>query len=86
MQAAAKDAEAESLAREAVAITESTDALNIQGDALCALADVLDTAGRTDEAQPVLTQALERYERKMNHAQAAQTRARLSDLKGAAAQ
>ena len=80
-----EDVEAETLAREAVAITESTDALNVQGEALCVLADVLHTAGRTDEAQAILTHALERYERKMNHAQAAQTRARLSDLEGAAA-
>ena len=40
-------AEAERLAREAVAIAERTDALNFQGDALCDLAEVLAAAGRT---------------------------------------
>ena len=39
-------AEAERLAREAVAIAERTDALNSQGDALCDLAEVLAAAGR----------------------------------------
>lgn len=76
--------EAETLAREAVAITEPTDALNIQGEALCALAEVLHAADRSNESRATLAQALERYERKMNLAQAAQTRARLADLEGAA--
>ncbi len=74
-------AEAEQLAREAVAITERTDALNWQGDALTDLAEVLHAAGRSDEADATLTQALERYERKMNLAQAAQTRDRLAELR-----
>jgi len=69
------------LAREAVAITERTDALNWQGDALSDLAEVLHAAGRRDEAEATLTRALERYERKMNLAQAAQTRARLAELR-----
>ena len=59
-------AEAEALAREAVAIMEPTDALNIQGDALCDLAEVLHAAGRDEEAAGALGQALERYERKIN--------------------
>jgi len=74
-------AEAERLAREAVAITGRTDALNWQGDALSDLAEVLHAAGRADEAEATLTQALERYERKLNLAQAAQTRARLAELR-----
>ena len=48
-------AEAEPLAREAVAITEPTDALNFQGDALCDLAEVLHAAGQSDEAAAALT-------------------------------
>ena len=44
------------------------------------LAEVLHAAGRSDEAEATLTQALERYERKMNLAQAAQTRDRLAEL------
>lgn len=76
-------AEAEPLAREAVTIAEETDALNWQGDALCGLAQVLQTAGRSDEAAATLQQALERYERKRNVAMAAQVRARLAAITGA---
>ena len=71
-------AEAEALAREAVAIMERTDALNMQGDALCDLAEVLHAAGQSDEAAATLAQALERYERKHNLARAAQVRDRLA--------
>ena len=46
--------EAEALAREAVAIMEPTDALNIQGDALCDLAEVLQAAGRSNDADATL--------------------------------
>ena len=76
--------EAEQLAREAVAITERTDALNLQGDALCDLAEVLHAAGRSDEAAATLGQALERYEQKKNLAMAAQVRDRLAELQDAA--
>jgi class 3 adenylate cyclase/tetratricopeptide (TPR) repeat protein len=58
------EAEAERLAREAVAITENTDSLWWQGEALCDLADVLEAAGRHDEASVALREALDRYERK----------------------
>jgi class 3 adenylate cyclase/tetratricopeptide (TPR) repeat protein len=77
-------AEAEQLAREAVAITERTDSLNVQGDALCDLAEVLHAAGRTKEAAAALEQALECYERKKNRAMAAQVRERLGELQDAA--
>jgi len=76
--------EAELLAREAVAITERTDALNWQSDALCDLAQVLHAAGRSDEAEAALAQALERYQYKNNLAMAAQVRDRLADLHDAA--
>jgi len=69
--------EAERLAREAVAIAEQTDSLNTQGDALSDLAEVLERAGRAQEATAVLEEALERYERKRNLAMAAQIRDRL---------
>jgi class 3 adenylate cyclase/tetratricopeptide (TPR) repeat protein len=72
--------QAEALAREAVAIIEATDGLNYQGDALCDLAEVLRTAGRTGEAAGGLAQALERYERKKNVAMVAQIRPRLEAL------
>jgi len=71
---------AEQLAREAVAFTERTDSLNMQGDALSDLAEVLHAAGKDDEARAALSQALERYERKTNLAQAAQARERLAEL------
>jgi class 3 adenylate cyclase/predicted negative regulator of RcsB-dependent stress response len=74
-------ADAERLAHEAVHIAEQSDALNFQGDALCDLAEVLATAGRTDEATDALEQALERYERKRNLAMVAQVRPRLDELR-----
>jgi tetratricopeptide (TPR) repeat protein len=74
-------AEAEQLAREAVAIGEQTDALNFQGDALCDLAEVLHSAGRTEEAAGALEHALDRYERKRNLAMAEQARAKLAKLR-----
>jgi len=76
--------QAEQLAREAVASSECTDSLDGQGDALCDLAEVLHAAGRADEAEAALAQALERYERKHNLAQAAQVRDRLAELQDAA--
>ena len=77
-------AEAERLAREAVAIGDDIDGLNAQGDALCDLAEVLHAAGRADEADATFAEALERYERKENFAQAAQVRDRLAELNDAA--
>src|SRR5919197_3359012 len=59
-------AHAEALAREAVAISERTDALNWQGDALSDLAEVQHSAGRADETRAALEQALQRYQRKRN--------------------
>ena len=73
-------AEAERLAREAVAIGEGTDALNWQGDAYADLAEVLLLGGKADEAVAALEQALERYERKGNLVMAGRARARLIAL------
>jgi class 3 adenylate cyclase/tetratricopeptide (TPR) repeat protein len=80
----AQHGEAERLVREAVAIAEGTDALSLQGDALCDLADVLAAAGRGDEAAAALEQAVERYERKKNLAMVAQVRPKLEELRKAA--
>jgi tetratricopeptide (TPR) repeat protein len=74
-------AEAEPLAREAVAIGEQTDSLSSQGDALCDLAEVLTAAGRAHEAVDALEQALDRYERKKNLAMVAEVRPRLEALR-----
>jgi tetratricopeptide (TPR) repeat protein len=76
--------EAERLAREAVALAEQTDSLNMQGETLYDLAEVLERAGRPDEAVDVLHQALERYERKKNLAMAVQVTERLEALVTAA--
>lgn len=59
-------AEAEALGREAVALADTTDLLNTQGDTLADLAEVIALAGRPAEAIAVLEQAVERFERKGN--------------------
>ena len=79
---AGNQGEAERLAREAIALADTTDALNIQADALCDLAEVLRAANKTMDAADALEQALERYERKKNLAMVAQVRPRLEALKG----
>jgi class 3 adenylate cyclase/tetratricopeptide (TPR) repeat protein len=75
-----RHAEAEALAREAVAVVEPTDALNMQGDALSDLAEVLHAAGRGEAAEAAYAEASARYERKRNLARAAQVRERLAEL------
>ena len=72
--------EAEGLAREAVALIERTDGLNLQGDALADLAEVFSVVGKNDEAATALEQALERYERKHNLVMAERTRTKLAEL------
>jgi class 3 adenylate cyclase/tetratricopeptide (TPR) repeat protein len=70
--------EAERLAREAVAISETTDDLNAQGDAYADLAEVFLLIGKQEEATAALEQALERYERKGNLVMAGRTQDRLA--------
>ena len=77
-------AEAERLAREAVAIGEETDLLDAQGDAHADLAEVLSLAGKPDEAAAALEQALERYERKGNLVSTQRAQTRLAELQDAA--
>ncbi len=72
--------QAEQLAHQAVSIIEQTDALNLQGDAYCDLAEVLTRSGKAREAQAALEQALDRYNCKKNLAMVAQTRPRLKAL------
>ena len=57
-------AEAETLARDAVALAAQTDMLAATGDALLTLAGVLRRAGRVQEARNVARQALGLYQRK----------------------
>jgi tetratricopeptide (TPR) repeat protein len=73
-------AEAERLAREAVALTEQTDSLDEQSLALWDLAEILSAAERLDEAEAALEQALDRCRRKKNLALARQVRERLATL------
>ena len=75
-----RHAEAEALAREAVAVLEPTDALNMQGDALYDLGEVLATAGHHEAAASAFQEALARYERKQIIPLARRTRERLAAL------
>jgi class 3 adenylate cyclase/tetratricopeptide (TPR) repeat protein len=72
--------EAERLAREAVDFSLLGDAPFWQGLALGDLAEVLEAAGRRDQAVAALRQALECYERKPVIPAARRTRARLAAL------
>jgi hypothetical protein len=72
--------EAEALAREAVARAESTDDLNMRGDALVNLGEVLRSHGNRAGATLALTDALRLYDAKGNAAAAEATRRRLEQL------
>jgi tetratricopeptide (TPR) repeat protein len=71
-------AKAEHLARDAVTMASRTDYLVLQGEALLALADVLDAGGTSDGARAARDAALELFERKQNTVLAGQTRERLA--------
>jgi len=79
-----ESAEAERLAREAVAIGEQTQMLDAQGDTYADLAEVLSLAGRPKEATEALERALARYERKGNVVMAQRAQMRLAELQDAA--
>ena len=70
--------EAERLAREAVELASHTDYLENDALARADLAEVLELAGRTDEARTELERALCLYEQKGITVQAARIRARLA--------
>ena len=69
-----RHADAETLAREAVAICETTDLLDQQGDVYSDLAEVLRLAGDHGGAAAAFDEALARYERKGNLVAAQRTR------------
>jgi class 3 adenylate cyclase len=73
-------AEAEKIAREAVALVDPTQALITQGEARWCLAEVLEAAGRHGEAAATLLEALERFERKGAVVWAERVRERLAAL------
>ena len=77
-------AEAERLAREAVAICDETDMLDAQGDVYADLAEVLLLTGKPTEAATALEQALERYKRKGNLVSTQRAQTRLAELRAAA--
>jgi tetratricopeptide (TPR) repeat protein len=72
--------EAQRLAREAVVIAQTTDSPWYQGDGLCDLAEVLETAGRHDAAAAAYRQALDLYEQKGIIPLARRTGERLAEL------
>jgi class 3 adenylate cyclase/tetratricopeptide (TPR) repeat protein len=72
--------QAERLAREAVSHTAETDSFVEHAQALVALADVLELAGRRDETAEALRQAQDSYERKAAVTPARRTRERLAAL------
>jgi tetratricopeptide (TPR) repeat protein len=73
-------AEAEKLAREAIALVEPVDLLPVKADAHAALGEVLSRAGRVDEAVVAVEQALALYEQKGNVVSAGQLRTVLNEL------
>jgi class 3 adenylate cyclase/tetratricopeptide (TPR) repeat protein len=73
-------ADAERLAREAVAIGDETDLIAARGDAYADLAEVLVLGGKTDGAVQSLEHALANYTRKGNLVGIQRARSRLSEL------
>ncbi len=76
-------AAAEELMREALAIAESTDDVNGEGDVYDALCEVLLMGGKRREAADALRQALARFERKGNLVSAERARERLQEIQPA---
>ncbi len=73
-------AEAERLIREAVELAATTDELDWQAELFGDLAEVLEAAGRRDEAIAAWQESLDRYERKQIIPLARRTRERLAAL------
>jgi class 3 adenylate cyclase len=74
-------AEAERLAREAVAICDATEMLDAQADVYLDVAEVRGLGGRSEAAAGALQQALARYERKGNVVMSERARDRLAALR-----
>jgi hypothetical protein len=75
-------AEAEALAREAVALVERTDLLSHHGDAMLDLAEVLRMCDRAADAEQATRAGIALYERKGNVAAAARARSLSPDRSG----
>jgi len=76
-------AEAENLVREAIELAAQTDCRGLHGDVQCDLAEVLEAAGRRDEAVAAWREALGHYERKEQLPLARRVRERLSAIQPA---
>jgi tetratricopeptide (TPR) repeat protein len=72
-------AQAERLAREAVATAERTDYLELTADAHADLAEVLQIAGKPEESAYALNEAIRLYEQKENVVAAKRTHSRLAE-------
>jgi tetratricopeptide (TPR) repeat protein len=77
--------DAERLGREALGVLEPTDVVNWKGNACCDLAEVLEKAGKREEAVAALEQAQAYFGQKKNLAMTAQVRERLRRLSSGAA-
>jgi class 3 adenylate cyclase len=75
-----RHADAERLAREAVGLSQATDMLNWQANALRDLAEVYVITGRSDDGRAQLEQALALYEQKGNLVSGAEARSTLAEL------
>jgi tetratricopeptide (TPR) repeat protein len=73
--------DAERTAREALSIIDGTDFIVDRGDARIGLAEVLELAGRREEAVELATEALGLYEAKGNVLQAGHAKGRLERLR-----
>jgi len=73
-------ADAERLAREAVAIGDGTDLISARGDAYADLAEVLVLGDKTNDALDALEQALANYTRKGNLVGIERAQSRLAEL------
>jgi tetratricopeptide (TPR) repeat protein len=72
--------EAELVAREAVESARGTDCLNLRGDTLVDLAEILERAGRPEAAADPLREAIALFEQKGNIVSAAKAYALLTEL------
>jgi hypothetical protein len=63
-----------------VTVIEETDEIDHQGQAWFDLAEVLELAGKVDEARTALLESVERFDRKGNVVMAERARSRLSEL------
>jgi DNA-binding SARP family transcriptional activator len=78
--------EAERLAREGVAVAADSEFVNLHGDVLLDLAEVLHLAGRVEDAGATAVEAVGLYDRKGNVVSAARARAFADELRTTATQ